>query len=160
MRWVAAVTVTLPWPVSANAYWRTRVITPRTGGAPRAITYVSKEAEQYKESVGWMLRNAGVRRALQGRVRIDMQLRPSCPQDWKKRARENPLWWADTVRRPDLDNARKVLYDALKGIAIEDDIQVWKDTAEVLEPEEGVGACVVVRISRCEKDDPRGVLPL
>jgi len=163
MKWVPAVTVRLPYPVSANAYWRTRVITPKQGpnaGRPMASTYVSREAEQFKESVGWLLRNAGVRQMLQGRVRIDIQLYPPCPQDWKTRARKDPLWWADSVRRLDLDNARKVIYDALKGIAIEDDVQVWKDTGEVMEPEEGTDASVVVRICKAVKDNPQGGLPL
>ncbi len=40
------------------------------------------------------------------------------------RAKKDPLWWADTVQRLDLDNARKVVTDALKEIAIVDDKQI------------------------------------
>jgi Holliday junction resolvase len=177
MTWVAAVTVKLPYPVSANRYWRTRVVLPsmdkiaaafKEGGlkglctfvAEHAFvnTYVSTEAKNYKEAVGWLLRNAGVRRVLEGRVRVDLQLHPHCPKDWRTRARKDPLWWADTVQRLDLDNARKVVTDALKGIAIVDDCWVWKDTGEVMEPDEGVEACVVVRISKALKDNPQGAL--
>jgi Holliday junction resolvase RusA-like endonuclease len=87
---------------------------------------------------------------------VELQLRPHCPKDWKTRARKDPLWWADSVQRLDVDNTIKVTLDALKGIAINDDAQVWKTSAEVLEPEEGVEECLVVRISRGVKEDPRG----
>lgn len=161
--WIAAVTVRLPYPVSANAYWRSRVITPKDGpnkGRPIVSTYVTDEARNYREAVGWLLRNAGVRRPLEGWLRIDLQLRPPCPKDWAKRQRQDPLWWAGTVRRLDIDNARKVVYDSLKQVAIVDDVQVWKDTGEVLEPQEGIDPYVVVRISRAQRDNPQGGLDL
>lgn len=177
--WVAAVTVKLPYPVSANRYWRTRVVLPSMDKIAAAMkqgglkglckfiadhsfvnTYVSTEAKNYKEAVGWLLRNAGVRQQLTGWVRIDLQLRPACPKDWAKRQRQDQLWWASTVQRLDLDNTRKVVYDAIKGIAIEDDKQVWKDTGEVLEPQEGTDPYVVVRISRAVRDNPQKGLEL
>lgn len=160
MQWVPAVTVKLPYPVSANRYWRDRVIPAKGNRAALVQRYISPEARQFKESVGWLLRNAGVRQVITGRVRVDLQLHPHCPKDWKLRAKKDPLWWADTVQRLDLDNCRKVVTDALKGIAIEDDVQVWKDTGEVMEPVEGVEAHLVVRICRAVKDNPQGGLPL
>lgn len=161
LKWVPVVTATLPYPVSANAYWRTRIVFPKARGEkPFVQTYVSPEAKKFKESVGWLLRNAGVRQALQCRVRVDYQLRPNCPKDWKTRVRKDPLWWADTVQRIDVDNAAKVLLDAMKGFVFEDDAQVWKTVGEVLEPQEGVEACVVVRICRGVKEHPQGGLDL
>ncbi|WP_428573570.1 RusA family crossover junction endodeoxyribonuclease [Ramlibacter sp.] len=146
--------------MSANAYWGSRVVLLPKPRAPIVQTFVTHEARKYRETVGWMLRAAGVRATIPGRVRVDIQLRPHCPQDWKKRARKDPLWWADTVQRLDIDNCRKVLLDAMKGIVFEDDKQVWRDSGEVMEPEEGVEACVVVRISRAVKDEPQGGLAL
>jgi crossover junction endodeoxyribonuclease RusA len=96
MKWVPAVTVKLPYPVSANRYWGERIVYPKVG-KPFINHYVTPEAKQFKESVGWLLRNAGVRQVITGRVRVDLQLHPHCPKDWRTRAKKDPLWWADTV---------------------------------------------------------------
>lgn len=138
------LTVTLPWPVSANRYWATRVVTPK-GGRPMAMTYVTTEAKQYKETVAWLLRAAGVREAMKGRVQVDIQMYPHRPLDYKKRMRDDPLYWDDTVQRLDLDNARKVVNDALKDVAFADDKCIFKDSGEVMEPD-GRDACLVVTI--------------
>lgn len=148
------ITVTLPYPISANRYWATRVITPKASGKPMATTYVTSEAKQYKEAAGWLLRSAGVRQPYQGRVHVHIQLWPHRPLDWARRAKADPLYWADTVQRLDLDNCRKVVTDALKGIAIEDDRQVWKDSGEVMEPD-GRDACLVVTITPLVKSSPQ-----
>jgi crossover junction endodeoxyribonuclease RusA len=139
------ITLTLPYPISANRYWATRIVTPK-GGKPMAMTYVTPEAKQYKEAVGWLLRAAGVKQPMKGRMQVDIKLYPHRPLDWAKRARLDPLYWADTVQRLDLDNARKVLNDALKDIAFGDDKCIWKDSGEVMEPD-GRDACLVVTIT-------------
>ncbi len=69
------ITVILPPPVSANRYWAHRIVTPK-GGRPMALTYVTPEAKAYKEQVGWILKAAGVRQALPGRVQVDIQMYP------------------------------------------------------------------------------------
>ena len=152
MQWIPVVTVRLPYPISANRYFRDRVIPAAPGRAAIVQRYVTKEAREYQEEVKWLLRGAGVRQPLTGRVRVDIQLWPHCPKDWKKRADADPLWWADTVQRLDLDNTRKVLIDALKGVAIVDDVQIWKDTGEVMEPRPEVEECVVIRVCRGVKE--------
>lgn len=139
------IEITLPYPISANRYWSTRVVTPNGGGRPMAITYVTPEAKQYKEEVAWMLKRAGLRQALPGRVEVQIQMYPKRPQDWKLRQRKDPLYWDDTVMRLDLDNARKVVNDALKEIAFADDKCIFKDGGEVMEPD-GRDACLVVKI--------------
>lgn len=149
----APIRVTLPYPPSANRYWRTRVITPKAG-SPIVSTYVSSEAKQFKESADWLLKAAGIRSPLAGRVHVHIELWPHRPLDWAKRAKADPLYWADTVQRLDLDNCRKVVTDALKGIAIEDDRQVWKDSGEVMEPD-GRDACLVVTITPLVKESPQ-----
>lgn len=141
----APVTVTLPYPPSANRYWRSRIVTPR-GGEPFVSTYISPEGKEFKEKVGWLLKAAGIRQAFPRRVQVDLQLWPHRPLDWAKRARLDPLYWADTVQRLDLDNCRKALNDALKEIAFGDDKCIWKDSGEVMEPD-GREACLVVTIT-------------
>lgn len=138
------ITITLPYPVSANRYWASRIVTPR-GGKPFVSTYVTAEAKQFKEQVGWILRAQGVRKVLPGRMDVAIQLWPHRPLDWKKRMRDHGDLWDDTVQRLDLDNCRKVVNDALKDIAIEDDKCIFKDSGEVMEPD-GRDACVVVTI--------------
>lgn len=148
--------ITLPYPVSANAYWATRVIPAnRTTGKPAmAITYVTKEAEAYKQTVAWMLRGAGVRDKIRGRVFVGIQLYAKRPLDWQKRQRKLGAEWDNSVQRMDLDNARKVLNDSLKDIVIEDDFWIWKDEGEVMEPDEH-GARIVVTIKSVAKEQPQ-----
>ena len=150
------IRLTLPYPPSANRYWRTRVIVPKGKDLKSAIvsTYVSSEAKQFKEAVGWLLRSAGVRQPMQGRVAVHIELWPHRPLDWAKRAKSDPLYWADTVQRLDLDNARKVVNDALKDLAFGDDKCIWRDSGEVMEPD-GRDACLVVTITPLVKVNPQ-----
>ncbi|RQO57984.1 RusA family crossover junction endodeoxyribonuclease [Paucibacter sp. KBW04] len=133
------IKLTLPYPISANVYWRSYA----RGG--RAIVTVSKEAEQYRSQVNLLCWQAGIREPIQGRVAITVQLFPQRPLDWAKRARKDPDGWDNDVRCIDLDNANKVLLDALKDVAIEDDKWVRRIVAERMEPDDK-GARVVVTI--------------
>lgn len=135
------IDLTLPYPVSANVYWRSFV--PR--GAKRAIVTLSDEAKSYKLAVATIARAAGIRAPIAGRVLVQIELYPSRPQDWAKRARIKPQTWDDDVRCIDLDNAHKVLFDALKGVALEDDRWVRRIESERMEPDGE--ARVVVRIT-------------
>jgi crossover junction endodeoxyribonuclease RusA len=141
----ATITLTLPYPVSANRYWRSFV--PR--GHQRAIVTLSDEARAYKETVNLKARQQGVREPIMGRVRVHIKLYPQRPLDWARRARKDPDW-ADGVQCMDLDNARKVLFDSLKDVAFEDDKWVHADSAERMEPDEH-GARVVVTITAMGK---------
>lgn len=156
MQRLQPVTVTLPYPPSNNRYWRSRIVTPK-GAEPFVHHYISPEGKQFKEAVGWLLRSAGVRQPFPRRVQVDLQLWPHRPQDWAKRMKADPLYWADTVQRLDLDNARKALNDALNEIAIKDDKCIWKDSGEVMEPD-GREACLVVTITPLVKANPQGAL--
>ena len=91
-------TFVLPYPPSANAYWRSIVIK----GTVRVL--VSKEAKEYKERVKYFARLL-FKKPLTGA--IGMQLRVYRPE-----------------KRGDLSNRIKVLEDALCGIAYEDDSQI------------------------------------
>lgn len=120
-------------------------------------TYVSTEAKAYKAEVGWLAKAAGIRKPLAARVAIDIQLYPARPADWAKRAQKDPMGWDDTVRCIDLDNANKVLLDALKGVVIEDDKWVRRLTSERMEPDGGQ-ARVVVTVRKLVADSPQGSL--
>lgn len=85
---------TLPWPPSANRYWRN----------VRGHTVVSSEARDYKLRAAWEARIA-VDEPLSGNVILTMDFyRPR--------------------KSGDLSNRIKVLEDALNGVAFNDDKQV------------------------------------
>lgn len=86
--------ITLPYPPSANRYWRTF----------RGRTVVSTEAREYKKQVG-LICNVGGVEPVAGEVifRADVY-RP--------------------LKRGDLSNRIKVLEDALNEYAYEDDAQI------------------------------------
>lgn len=113
--------IPLPYPVSANRYWRTF----------RNRTVRSAEATAYRRSVREAAVAAGAKLVLDRGVRVDLVLRPKLTRRGQ----------ASKVRL-DLDNCIKVALDALIGIAYEDDRQVVKLTAEIGEPVEGGGLCV------------------
>lgn len=142
------IELVLPYPISANRYWRSRVLPKKNV----AVTYPSKEAVAYKKEIASRARLAGVRKPITGRVAIDINLYPQRPQDWVKRARLNPMSWDDDVRCLDLDNAIKVLLDALRGVVIEDDKWVRCLSATRMEPD-GEGR-VVLRVVEIKLPQP------
>ena len=131
----APVVLVLPYPISANRYWATRVIRSRETGRTMATMYVTSEAVAYKADVGWRAKRAGLRIPLDGRVAWHIRLFPQRPQDWAKRAQRNPDGWDDDVRCIDLGNCEKVLADALNGIAWLDDKQIRRTVLERMEPD-------------------------
>lgn len=111
----------LPYPISANRYWRTYL--PKGHRVP--VTTVSKEAIEYKRAVQWIVTSAGIHRPTDDLVAVDFALYPKRPKDWAKRVRKDPKDWHRTVQCIDLDNAQKVMLDALKGFVFTDDDQVF-----------------------------------
>lgn len=142
------IVLTLPYPVSANVYWRTRV------AGKLAMTYVSAEAKAYKKQVLALARAAGIDDPITGRVQVEIWLYPNRPQDWQKRQRQHGALWDDTVRVIDLDNANKVLLDALKDVAMEDDRFVRRLTSQRMEPDDKP-ARVIVRITAIDVPKPQ-----
>lgn len=106
------VKLRLPYPVSANRYWRTFAYIERGTGKPRAVTAPSKEADAFKEECAWLAKAAGVRVPFTGLIELYIRLIP-----------ENRVCM-------DLDNSLKVSIDALKGIVYEDDSQIYRIVAE------------------------------
>lgn len=142
------IELTLPYPVSANRYWASRVIKAKASGQWMSMTYITGEAKSYKSEVGWLAKAAGIRCPLLGRINLEYTLHPKRPQDWERRQRKDPSGWEDTVQCMDLDNAQKVLLDSLKEIVFGDDKWVRRIVAQRGEPREQ--ACVVVRVSVLE----------
>lgn len=146
------ITLTLPYPISLNAYLGRRVI-PAIGGRPRFVSYyLTKEAKVFKAECQRIAAAAGVKPIL-GPVQYEFELYPHLPLDWQKRARLDPVWWDLTVQCIDLDNARKVLLDALNGIAWTDDSRIRKDPGEIMVPD-GQSRCVI-RIKPYERAHPQ-----
>lgn len=145
------ITLTLPYPISSNRYWR-----PVKLGAHISIV-PTKEAKAFREQVGYMARAAGCRSPLSGRIAVHLQLYPHRPQDWQARQRKHGAAWDDTVQCIDLTNAEKVLMDALNGIAFGDDKQVRRYSAERMEPDDK-GARVVLTIRPMAVEQPQGAL--
>ena len=135
------VTLVLPYPVSANRYWRT--YQPKGHRVP--VTVVSREARDYKAAVERIARENGIWTPLSGRVEVVYRLFPRCPKDWRKRIRLDPVCWDDSVQCIDLDNAQKVLFDAMKGVVFVDDDRVFRIVGERVAPDE-FGARVEVMV--------------
>ena len=109
-----SVTLVLPYPVSANRYWRNY----------RGIVVPSKDAVSYKKEVARIARTAGLHREMSGRIELHYALYPALPTDWRKRMLKDPARWDDSVRCIDLDNAQKIILDALQGIVFKNDKSV------------------------------------
>jgi len=146
------ITLVLPYPLSANRYWRTYM--PKGFKAP--VTVLSAEAKAYKAEVCRLAREAEIRQPMPGRVAVSYVLYPKRPQDWSKRAAKDPAGWDDGVLCIDLDNAQKVLFDALKGVVIDDDKWVRRIEAERAEPDGE--ARLVVTIKPILSATPQGSL--
>jgi crossover junction endodeoxyribonuclease RusA len=133
------INLVLPWPVSANRYWRAVTINGH------AMMVPTKEAKAYKQEVGWLAKQSGIRKPIAGRVSIEIKLFPQRPKDWAKRAEKNPFGWDDDVRCIDLDNANKVIFDALRGVVIDDDRWVRSIRSDRMEPDGAARVQMVVR---------------
>lgn len=114
--------IRLPYPVSANRYWRSF----------RGMTVRSKEADAYKRTAahsafiaGWCV--------LDCPVVVAITLHP-------KRTKKGLA----SATRMDLDNCIKVTLDALNGVAYRDDRQVVRLVAEVGDAVEMGGLSVAV----------------
>ena len=121
------VRLKLPYPVSANRYWRIW----------RNKAVRSAEATAYKSVVRRIAQEAGVMPS-EGSVAVCLRLIPKVNKDGS--ANKTVI---------DLDNALKVTLDSLQGIAYENDKQVRRIVAEYgSEPVAGGG--LVVEIEELE----------
>lgn len=102
-------TFELPFPPSANEYWRSRAVRTSTGKWGVQV-YVSPSARFYKASAADIARRLGVR-PLSGAVALSLALYPPS-------------------RAHDISNSCKILEDALNTIAYVDDAQVERIVME------------------------------
>lgn len=117
------VRLKLPYPVSANRYWRI--------WHNKAVR--SREAAAYKETVRRIAQETGVMPS-EGSVAVCLRLIPKANKDGS--ANKTVI---------DLDNALKVTLDALQGIIYENDKQVRRIVAEYgSEPVAGGGLAVEI----------------
>lgn len=129
--------IVLPYPVSANAYWRTVTVQQRdarSGVRVIASTIVSEEGREYRKRCAWIVSQV-IRTPIVGPVLLYGNLYGQRPADWAKRARKDPNWF-DEARVIDTGNADKVLQDALNGVAYADDKQVRFLLVERMEPDD------------------------
>lgn len=140
------IVLVLPYPVSANRYWATRCYKPKGQKNWLAMTYVTKEAQEYKKLVEQIALLAGINSPIDWRCDTKLELYPHRPLDWQKRQRTHGEYWDDTVQCMDLGNCEKVLSDALQGIIFTDDKWIWDMHKRRMEPDE-LGARIVVTIT-------------
>jgi crossover junction endodeoxyribonuclease RusA len=95
-------TVSLPYPPSANRYWRIAM----------NRLYPSAEAKAFKRTAAVLARSAGIQ-PTPAPMAVSVTLHPKLTKKGEA-----------SKTRIDLDNALKVTLDALNGIAWEDDSQV------------------------------------
>ncbi len=106
-----SITLTLPYPISANRYWR-HVNLPY--GGFRVVK--SKEAQWYRKAchVSWL---QAKQKPFEGAIGVSLKLYPR------------------DKRSIDLDNGMKVPFDALQGLAYRNDRQIRRICAEYCEPD-------------------------
>lgn len=117
---MGSITLTLPYPVSCNRYWR----------HARGMTFRSKEADAYRGAVRLAALGAEPK---SGPVEVVLWLHPRTTRNGEA-----------SKTRMDIDNCIKVTLDALNGIAYGDDRQVVRLIAEVKEPMPAGGLSVSV----------------
>lgn len=122
-----------------------------------AMTYVTPEAKAFKAEVQRIARIAGVCAPIVGRVQLEIWLYPHRPQDWQKRQRQLGAAWDDSVQCIDLDNATKVLLDAMKDVVMADDKFVFRIASQRMEPDDQP-ARVVVRVTAISSPKPQAEL--
>jgi crossover junction endodeoxyribonuclease RusA len=104
--------ILLPYPVSANRYWRTF----------RNRTVRSAEATKYRKEAQLAFLLAGSKK-IDGPVRVAIKFHPRANKDG-----------GASKSRLDIDNVIKVTLDALNGLAYDDDKQVVAVSAELSTP--------------------------
>jgi crossover junction endodeoxyribonuclease RusA len=139
------ITLSLPYPISANRYWASRCIRDKKTGRYMALTYITAEAKEYKKQIQNIAALVGIRSPIDWRVDTVLELYPHRPLDWQKRMRTLGEYWDDSVQCIDLGNCEKVLSDALQGVIFTDDKWIWDMHKRRMEPDQH-GARIVVKI--------------
>lgn len=147
MTW--AIEMQLPYPISLNAYKDTRVVNSR--GRSMVLYYLTAEAKAFKAECQRIAAHCNIKPIL-GPIEYELELYPHLPQDWRTRAKRDPMFWDSTVRCIDSDNAVKVLLDALNGIAWTDDSMIFDGRQRRMVPD-GQSMCIL-RVRPFERAEP------
>lgn len=133
-------TLKLPYPVSANDFWRSRAIVQKGTGRAMAMVYLTGEAKAWKDHAGLVAKVAGFKeptdRTIFLRVRHHHKALLYSKHHGRKIRNGNVY---------DLDNVLKVSIDGLKGIVFFDDKQVKRIEASYGDESEDGGLTVEVR---------------
>lgn len=133
------ITLTLPYPISANRYWRHYNV------RGRLVVAISAEAKKFKAEIQTIALSHGLK-PLVGRLEARISVFPPLPKDWVARSKKNALW-GYSVRCIDLDNAQKVMLDALEGILYENDNRFWHlDLRREIPDEHGARTEITIRV--------------
>lgn len=132
------IQLSLPYPISANRYWRTST----RGSVVR--THVSVEAQVFREACAWTARAAGVREPLDGWLAMEITVHPVEPKSAAARRRREGPDWHLALRCIDIGNAEKVTADALQGVCYRDDAQIVDIRIKRGLPVNGGGMTVVI----------------
>jgi crossover junction endodeoxyribonuclease RusA len=98
------IRLSLPWPISINAYWKSRVI--KVNGTPMASTYVTERGKQFQKNVlAAVIDQLGQHSPLHGRLCVVMR------------------FYQPTARKCDISNHVKTTEDALTkaGVWVDDE---------------------------------------
>jgi Holliday junction resolvase RusA-like endonuclease len=96
----------LPWPISINAYWKSRVI--KINGKPMSSTYVTERGKQFQKAVlAAVIEQLGQHSPLQGRLCVTMR------------------FYGPNARKYDISNFVKTTEDALTKAG------VWADDEQI-----------------------------
>lgn len=112
--------ISLPYPISANRYWRNM----------KGRMVVSAEARAYKQVAAWNALQARTKLTA-GDVRVMITFHPKTTKKG-----------LSSRCRLDLDNCNKVVLDALNGVAFGDDKQIVDLHSTIGKPLDGGGVTV------------------
>jgi crossover junction endodeoxyribonuclease RusA len=101
------IRLTLPWPISINAYWKSRILN-RCGAPPIVSTYVTAAGVKFqKEVLAAVIQQLGQHSPLRGRLKVSMR------------------FYQPTARKCDISNYVKTTEDALTKA------RVWIDDEQI-----------------------------
>lgn len=127
---------------------------PRPKARPRVTrrgTYTPRRTQEYQSTVAAHARLA-CREQLAGPLRVDILLVMPRPRAMHRKRDPEGLMWCPV--RPDVDNCRKAILDAMNGIAWADDSQVCAGETVKCYAEKGGKARAVVRVVTLDDEGP------